>query len=466
MSKRPAQKHLLHILTLSLIILLAGGGVALLYQWHQGTMSSYASSDSVVGKPSLPAATVDAIFRQMGSPMVGTGQAVEAASRARNIDDAFALAVWWTETNDGAAGVGLADRNPGSVRGSAGYPSAYDGYTIYPSWTAAVDYWFMMLKTVYIDRGLTTVSAISHPYVGTSTSDLWAGKVINLMQRYRAEAPPPTPTPAPTIAPDIKRQATHLSQEQLQQAQGKSTYYPPVVQAVQKTSAANSAHGLSESGRNILVLIDLLLALALGLGAWSVNRRYSERAQPAPVAPAMSNPWEQMRASGQPPASFFNGFSSGPLRTTDSLTPDMRTTEVLAATTPMLPNYTSSEALLSLGVFMAGQAQFQSAQTPQPQPASTFMGQQHAPFNAPVATGQQNVPFDAPTADYAQAAFLPRPGLAGLSRPAQSPLHRTRLQAASDNADPQLQPVGTSTGGRGGLLSRYREAQTWSEQES
>src|SRR5258708_19326536 len=41
-------------------------------------------------------------------------------SRQYQIDDAFALSVWWTETNDGAAGVGLADRNPGSVRGSVG----------------------------------------------------------------------------------------------------------------------------------------------------------------------------------------------------------------------------------------------------------------------------------------------------------------------------------------------------------
>src|SRR5256886_7300233 len=104
---------------------------------------------SVVGKPSLPAATVDAILKSLGSPMSGTGQVVARASQRTNIDDAFALAVWWTETNDGAAGVGLADRNPGSVRGSVGYPSAYDGYTIYPSYSAAIVYWFNMLRKNY-----------------------------------------------------------------------------------------------------------------------------------------------------------------------------------------------------------------------------------------------------------------------------------------------------------------------------
>ena len=123
--------------------------------------------------------------------MTGTGQVVVQASRQSNIDDAFALAVWWTETNDGAAGVGLVDHNPGGVRGSVGYPSAFDGYTIYPSYSAAIVYWFNMIRNTYVNnRGLSTVYAISYPYVGTSSSPLWAGKVVALMLKYRGEAPP------------------------------------------------------------------------------------------------------------------------------------------------------------------------------------------------------------------------------------------------------------------------------------
>ena len=125
---------------------------------------------SVVGEPSLSAVTVDAILKDLGSPMSGMGQVVAQASQHTHIDDAFALAVWWTETNDGAAGVGLADRNPGSVRGSVGYPSAYDGYTIYPSYAAAIVYWFNMLKNMYVNRGLSTVYLISHPYVRVGTN--------------------------------------------------------------------------------------------------------------------------------------------------------------------------------------------------------------------------------------------------------------------------------------------------------
>ena len=516
MSKRPVKKHLFHMLTLSLVILLAGGGVALLYQWHQGNTSSFASSDYVVGPPSLPASYVDSIFRQMGSPMVGTGQAVEAASRAHNIDDAFALAVWWTETNDGAAGVGLADRNPGSVRGSVGYPSAFDGYTIYPSYTAAVNYWFMMLQKVYIDRGLTTVSSISHPYVGTSTSNLWAGKVINLMQRYRAEAPPP-PTPVPTIASDIARQGKQLAQEQQQQGQGKSTYYPPVVQVAQngQTQTTSAAHGLSGNTRAALVLFDLLLALAIGLWAWSVNRRYAGSARPAPVASAtdnlweqlgvngqqpatatqtmgnawqqpaamqqisnpwelqqaaarqqISNPWElqqaamaqsansfwgQMPAYGQPASSFFNAFDA-PQRTTEELAPDMRTTETLAAANVAQPSYTASASLFSLEAFMAGQEPFPGPQTPQPQPDPAFVAQQDWPFAVSATAYEQS------TNNYEQATFAPGSGQFGTSRAGQGPFRPTRLQAANE----QPQPVGIGSGG--GLLSRYREKQAQSEQ--
>src|SRR5258708_12691560 len=110
--------------------------------------------------------------------MDGTGQVVVQASKQANIDDAFALAVWWTETNDGAAGVGLADRNPGGVRRSVGYPSAFDGYTIYPSYPAAISYWFNLITSRYVNRGFTTLYATSHPSMRPSTSSLRTGKVL------------------------------------------------------------------------------------------------------------------------------------------------------------------------------------------------------------------------------------------------------------------------------------------------
>src|ERR1700694_4491615 len=92
-----------------MVITLIGGGFALLIGGRLTAPTSASHTDalissgdlSVVGPPSLPATTVDAIFSRLGSPMAGTGKLVEQTSRQAHIDDAFALAVWWRETNDG-----------------------------------------------------------------------------------------------------------------------------------------------------------------------------------------------------------------------------------------------------------------------------------------------------------------------------------------------------------------------------
>lgn len=491
MQKRSGQKRLFHMLLLSLAVLLIGGGLALCLQWHQGPTPSQASSDSVVGPPSLPASLVDAIFQRLGSPMVGSGQAVEAASRAANIDDAFALAVWWTETNDGAAGVGRADRNPGSVRGSAGYPSAYDGYTIYPSYTAAVNYWFPMLKRGYIDRGLTTVYTIAHPYVGTSTSYLWAGKVTTLMNRYRSEAPAPTPTPKPTVAPSLQRVQQTLAQQAHQPATNSAA---PVVVSTptlqQQPRDQTAPAGLGENVKMLLVLFDLFIALALGLWAWSVNRRYSSRPEPLLQTQPVGNLWEDLRASQQRPSAFFGQHSlSGLLGNTETLNLGVKApnTELLAvnasnadmlgATNPLQPAYRAVSANFSSASRFTNQAQVQTPRQPQSTPA--FNGQlpfevsppvlraQHSfnssafteqlSFGAPDPIGVEQLSFDAPAPAFAVQPDQFSP--ANLCAP-NIPQH-ARLQPTPEMPvrQPQLVGVGASGGRSNGLLSRYRETQ-------
>ena len=304
---------------LSMLIILIGGGVALLWQYQQGNQNSHAVGDvSVVGPPTVASATVDAIFARMGSPMVGTGKVVEQASRQANIDDAFALCVWWTETNDGAAGVGLAYRNPGSVRGSVGYPSGIGGYTIYPSYTAAILYWFNLLRNHYVGSGLNTVYTIARPYVGTTSYPLWAGKVIALMYNYRGIAPPPPPSttpkvvvtpkpkPQPTISPAIiaanaARQRKFLqllpsydgSIPLLKQSQAQK----PGNQRSTGTQQASLAPALPLPIEYAIVLFGLLAALAIALYALrlKVVRTQAGRA-PIHRAPARGAPTMDERA--------------------------------------------------------------------------------------------------------------------------------------------------------------------------
>jgi hypothetical protein len=460
---------MLRALMLGLTILLVGGGVAAFCLWHQGPLAGHASSDSVVGPPSLPAATVDAIFRRLGSPMVGTGQAVETASRAANIDDAFALAVWWTETNDGEAGVGSADRNPGSVRGSIGYPSAYDGYTIYPSYTAAVNYWFSMMKRNYIDRGLTTVSAIAHPYVGTSTSYLWAGKVTTLMNRYRAEAPVSTPKPTPTVPASLKRIQQDLAQRQKEQAAGATVPAPTMVPT--QPVAQPSAFTLAPAVKLLLVCLALVLALALALWSWRVRRRSAGAPLVQPFAQSTENLWADLRASRQRPSVFFGQHSlSGLLSTTDDLPASESSTGTLGMAGPAF-----TEGLPVPHVF---------APAPQTSPFAPSLSDSLS-FGAEDTASVEQLPFDAPLTPFAsQLAELEtspqvsaRPAnLAAQPTtpvPATNGLRRTRLHpaapasswAASETALHLPQPIGAgSPGGRsGGLLSRYREMQAMQE---
>ena len=263
----------------SVVIVLIGGAVALLLQTHA---ASQADGVSVVGPPSLTASTVNAIFTRLGSPMAGTGTIVVQASRNTQVDDAFALAVWWTETNDGEAGTGrvYGDRNPAGVREGSGYPKDFGGYAIYPSYAAAIIYWFGMIRNNYVNRGLNTVYAISHPYVGTSSSPLWAAKVIRLMLRYRGEAPPPTaiPTlePSPTVAPrptvlpgvpggnrKPKRQP-----EVNTRAFAKNSRVQPQSQSVQVSSVAHQAE---YAGWIELSTMFFAVLAALALAIWAMR---------------------------------------------------------------------------------------------------------------------------------------------------------------------------------------------------
>ena len=276
----PMQRRSYLFLVLSTLVVLIGGSLTLFWQVEQ-QHSSKADGSYVVGPPSLPAATVDTILARMGSPMTGTGKVVEQAARQTNIDDAFALAVWWAETNDGAAGVGRADRNPGSVRGSVGYPAAFDGYTIYPSYAAGIIDWFNVVKGRYINRGLTSVYTICYPYVGTSGAANWANKVVNLMFRYRGEAPPPTPVPTPKPTPTPRSHFLVQAEPKLagtphSQSQTKSK--TPTLTTPQPQAAS-----LAQGSQTVMIVLGLLAALMIAL--WGMRKR---REIVVPIAPIVA----------------------------------------------------------------------------------------------------------------------------------------------------------------------------------
>jgi hypothetical protein len=363
----------------TLLVLISGSTALLWLVQEQQSRANAADVGDVVGPPSLPAATVDSIFARLGSPMVGTGQVVEQAARQANIDDAFALGVWWTETNDGEAGVGLADRNPGSIRGSPDYPSAYDGYTIYPSYAAAIFDWFKLLQMRYISRGLTSVYTICYPYVGTSNSLLWANKVVNLITHYQDEVPPPRPTPivTPTLSPQFLSHKQTLpqakiAQQYVQSQQGQQQELPKwpghfstSPQPGQPAHIATSAL-LPRSVELLLVVFGLLAAIVIALMSTRLGRSVSLE-QPTPVTTALPD----LGSVPSLPPLFVNQYS--PVRETAPLgephtsgllfpiEPGMRsyagsthTTEALPRRVTLLPareeKHTTSERVSDAGL--------------------------------------------------------------------------------------------------------------------
>ncbi len=264
-------------------IILLSGLLTLLWHVQQHT-STHADGGSIVGPPTLSAATVDAIFTRAGSPMAGTGKVVEQAARQANVDDAFALGVWWAETNDGMSGVGRGDRNPGAVRGSPDYPAGLDGYTLYPSYPAAILDWFKILRSRYVNRGLTSVYTICYSYVGTAGSASWAAKVVSYMVRYHGEVPP-----APTVAPphqiashrpfsmgaDDQPKTVDFAQREVKSSAGDPA---ATGQAGRTQQSLTSARPLS--GQLPLVAFGLLVALVIAYYAHRV-RRVSIVAEPA-----------------------------------------------------------------------------------------------------------------------------------------------------------------------------------------
>jgi len=281
-SQRSLKRSTLFLLVSTLIILLGGVTTVLLQQ--QNRQQSQADSPNVVGPPTLPAATVNSILS--GTPMAGTGQVIEQASRNTNIDDAFALGVWWTETNDGAAGVGLSYRNPGGVRSSAGYAVGGGGYTIYPSYAAAINDWFSIVESRYINRGLTSVYTICYPYVGTSGAASWANKVYNLMVRYHAMAPAPTPTPIPTPSPTPKPRDWEQEQPVPIVNNLNHTKSAPVATPAKKQVPVVAVTSfLSARNQNLVVGIGILGSVMLvGLGVIARRRRVQVSGSPASPA--------------------------------------------------------------------------------------------------------------------------------------------------------------------------------------
>lgn len=275
MQRRPRNSHLWQIALLALLALPIIGAYTTGFS-HIVQAAPQANDLNVVGPPSLDKTLVDAIFHRLHSPMEGNGAVIYSLSAQNHVDDAFALAVWWTETNDGEAGTGRAPAyNPGGVK-NANYPHGSDGYSLYSSYAQAASDWFTIINQRYVAKGLTTVYQISHPYVGTSTSSLWAAKVVNLMAGYQTEAKQSPAYLAAHDPPNLVKTPAPVKKQ-------------PTPQPRSQSSSATQA---SKTGLGTL-LFGLFIVLISLLGVFMLRHSLAKaEANPAPRLASYQDDWQ------------------------------------------------------------------------------------------------------------------------------------------------------------------------------
>jgi hypothetical protein len=145
-------------------------------------------SSSVVGRPSLSAAFINRVLAVSHSPAVGLGQAMVADSLHFHIDDVFALAFFWHESQFGRLGVAVVTHSLGNIVCTSGYPSCVGRFRSYASWQAGCLDWFHLLATEYLPRGLTTVEQIVPVYAPASENDVSAYimAVVSAVKTWRS----------------------------------------------------------------------------------------------------------------------------------------------------------------------------------------------------------------------------------------------------------------------------------------
>jgi hypothetical protein len=128
-------------------------------------LTSSRQAGLIIGGPSLSAAFVDQVLAAVHSPAQGIGPTLSQLSLRYHLDDAYALAFFHHESDYGTKGVAAHTHSWGNIRCTSGWicdPSG--GYRAYPTYAAAAQDWYHLLATVYVARGLTTVSSIIPVY--------------------------------------------------------------------------------------------------------------------------------------------------------------------------------------------------------------------------------------------------------------------------------------------------------------
>src|SRR5579859_3464005 len=120
---------------------------------NQGVVLADSSAD-VRGRPSLFAAFMNRVLGAASSPAAGRGQVLYDLSLKYGIDDAFALAFFWHESNFGVNGEANITHSLGNLRcipdaacvNTDGAPCQpqQSCYAAFPTWAAGFEAWYRL----------------------------------------------------------------------------------------------------------------------------------------------------------------------------------------------------------------------------------------------------------------------------------------------------------------------------------
>lgn len=147
-----------------------------------------AGEHSVLGAPTISAATIDRVLADYGSPAEGTGQLWLDLGMQYGLDPAYALAFFIHESGAGTAAGwaglksdGTTTHNIGNII-CAGYATCYGRFRDYADWRTGIEDWYRLIAVEYVEwRGVHTVEQIIPIYAPAFENDV--GGYVEVVER-------------------------------------------------------------------------------------------------------------------------------------------------------------------------------------------------------------------------------------------------------------------------------------------
>ncbi len=126
---------------------------------------------TVLGRPTITVARINAILCHNGSPACGTGRAMYRLGIKYGINPLVALAFFKQESAFGRFGIAPLTHSLGNIRCTSGY-RCIGGFRAYHTWVQGYQDWYSLIRNLYINIWhLTTIQQIIPIYAPSTENN-------------------------------------------------------------------------------------------------------------------------------------------------------------------------------------------------------------------------------------------------------------------------------------------------------